>query len=47
MSDVFQAGICSKDVGKMLLRYPWLLSKCIGDNVDDITAYFAAAKVIF
>lgn len=42
-----KAGICSKDVGKMLLRYPWLLSKCIGDNVDDITAYFAAAKVIF
>lgn len=40
-----KAGICSNDVGKMILRYPWVLSKCIGDNVDDITAYFAAAKV--
>eukprot|EP01018_Ginkgo_biloba_P025060 Gb_01512 [translate_table: standard] len=39
-----KAGIRAKDLGKMLVKYPWLLSKCIQENVNVVTEYFAAAK---
>ncbi|XP_057826733.1 transcription termination factor MTERF4, chloroplastic isoform X5 [Cryptomeria japonica] len=40
-----KAGMQRKELGKMLLKYPWLLSKCIQDNISDVISFFIAAKV--
>ena len=42
---VCQVGVEGKDVGKMLVRYPWILSTCIMENINDVYTFLSMEKV--
>ncbi|XP_020265957.1 uncharacterized protein LOC109841411 isoform X1 [Asparagus officinalis] len=40
-----KAGVNSRDIGRMLFKYPWILSSSIQDNYDKILKFFHDKKV--
>lgn len=40
-----QVGIEDKAIGKMLVKYPWILSTSIQDNYEEIISFFNVQKV--
>ncbi|CAA6662374.1 unnamed protein product [Spirodela intermedia] len=40
-----QVGAEGKDVGKMLVKYPWILSTCIQENIGKVHSFLGAEKV--
>lgn len=42
-----QIGAMDEDVGKMLLKYPWVLSTSIQENYKEILLFFDEEKVLY
>ncbi|XP_042488975.1 transcription termination factor MTERF4, chloroplastic-like isoform X3 [Macadamia integrifolia] len=40
-----KVGVANKDIGRMLLKYPWMLSTCILENLEEILSYLDMEKV--
>ncbi|CAN1306160.1 Transcription termination factor MTERF2, chloroplastic [Linum perenne] len=40
-----RAGIADKNIGKVLVKYPWVLSSGILDNYEEVISFFDAEKV--
>ena len=43
---VFQVSAGNKDFGRLLLKYPWILSTGIQENYKEIISFFEMVKVI-
>lgn len=33
------------EIGKLLLKYPWIMSKCIQDSLKQVVSFFELEKV--
>lgn len=42
---VVQVGVEDKDVGRMLVKYPWILSTSIQENFKEVLSFFDLEKV--
>ncbi|XP_078439176.1 mitochondrial transcription termination factor family protein [Wolffia australiana] len=39
-------GVEGREVGKMLVRYPWILSRCIQENIEKVYHFLLTEKVL-
>lgn len=42
---LLQVGVDDKDFGKILLKYPWILSTSIQENYKEVLSFFEMEKV--
>ncbi|KAJ8759952.1 hypothetical protein K2173_010808 [Erythroxylum novogranatense] len=40
-----EIGVVGRDLGKMLLKYPWIFAACIQENFKEILLFFSMVKV--
>ena len=40
-----QIGAADKDLGRMLVKYPWIISTSIQENYEEILSFFYREKV--
>lgn len=40
-----QVGVEERDVGKMLIKYPWIISTSIQENFKKVSSFFESEKV--
>ena len=40
-----QIGAAEKDLGRMLVKYPWIISTSIQENYENILSFFDGEKV--
>ncbi|KAK8914050.1 hypothetical protein KSP39_PZI023998 [Platanthera zijinensis] len=43
--DLLKKAGFEKDIGKILIKYPWVLSSCVQKNYDKIVVFFTSRKV--
>lgn len=41
----FQLGVEDKDIGRVLVKYPWIISTSIQENIEEIYTLFDREKV--
>lgn len=41
-----QIGVRARDLGRLIVRYPWLLSETAQNNVDELVEFLISVKVL-